>query len=180
MALTDSLTGLLNRRAFDDILDREMRRAHSNGSQLGLILADLDHFKEVNDRHGHNAGDEVLRNVSATLRQLTRPADSLARYGGEEFALLVRGTTSHELGEIAERLREAISRCSAVPDGLGITLSAGAALSLENESMSAFVERCDRALYASKHAGRNAVTLCTSTMQSGMSSTSREGLPGMM
>lgn len=164
MALTDGLTGLLNRRAFDDILIREMQRSKIADETVGLILLDLDHFKQLNDTYGHGVGDEALRVVSRILKQMTRPGDTLTRYGGEEFALLVRNAGLEETQAIAERLREAIEQCvapgDAVSAGLRLTASVGIAMVRQDEDPATFVERCDRALYASKQAGRNLVTIC--------------------
>jgi diguanylate cyclase (GGDEF)-like protein len=159
LALCDSLTGLLNRRAFDDILLREMERARVSGPALGLILIDLDRFKDVNDTLGHSAGDEVLRQVSAVLRRAVRPSDTLARYGGEEFVLLARGTDLDETHAIAERLRKSIQHCPGLPAGIWLTASVGVAMSRPGQSAAEFVDGCDRALYASKHAGRNRVSI---------------------
>lgn len=159
LALTDSLTGLLNRRAFDDILHREMQRSRRSGAVLGLILFDLDRFKQLNDTFGHGAGDEALRSISQVLKQAIRPADSLARYGGEEFVLLIRNAQLEETESIGERLREAIAQCAAASTRFRLTASVGIAMSLPNEHAAAFLDRCDRALYASKRSGRNQVTV---------------------
>jgi diguanylate cyclase (GGDEF)-like protein len=158
-ALCDSLTGLLNRRAFDDILHREIERTQRSGTPRGLILIDLDRFKEVNDTRGHNAGDEVLRQVSALLRQAVRPSDTLARYGGEEFVLLVRSARPDETEAIAERLRESIEQCAALPFNVWLTASVGVAMSYPGETAAELLDRCDSALYASKRAGRNRVSV---------------------
>ena len=157
MALIDSLTGLLNRRAFDSILQREMQTAQAAGFRLGLILLDLDRFKEINDTYGHSAGDEVLRRISAKLSQVTRTADSLARYGGEEFVLLVRNARLDEVQNLAERMRAVIQQSSAVPFDVPLTASLGIAVSEMHESASSLLDRCDHALYAAKRAGRNTV-----------------------
>ena len=157
-ARTDSLTGLLNRRAFDEILVREFERARFAGERLGIILLDLDRFKSINDTYGHAAGDEVLRRISGLLQQGTRPSDVLARYGGEEFVLLLRGAQLEEVRTIAERLRRSIEESLAGPSALQITTSLGMAIAEPEESAEDLIDRCDQALYASKRAGRNQVT----------------------
>lgn len=159
LALCDSLTGLLNRRAFDQILRREMERARLSGPPLGLILIDLDRFKQINDTLGHSAGDEVLRQVSAVLRQAVRPSDTLARYGGEEFVLLVRSAQLDELHIIAERLRQAIQQCAALPAGVWLSASIGVAISEPGQAAAELLDGCDTALYASKRSGRNRVSV---------------------
>ena len=106
-SLTDRLTGLYNYGTFVDYLHNEVTKVDRYGGELTLLMLDLDHFKQFNDRHGHEAGNELLRRVGATLRTLVRDADVAARYGGEEFAVLIRGDESHGY-ELAERLRRAV------------------------------------------------------------------------
>ncbi len=162
MALTDPLTRLLNRRAFEEVLGRQMERCRRSGATLGLILVDLDHFKEINDRHGHFVGDEVIRRVSGVLIRITRPLDALARYGGEEFAVLLPDVGEEQAEQIAERLRAEIEQLSQDAPDMKVTASIGAAIRRSAETPSEFLERCDEALYRSKRAGRNLVTISSS------------------
>ncbi|KAA6457256.1 GGDEF domain-containing protein [Acidobacteria bacterium AB60] len=158
-AETDGLTGLLNRRAFEEILTRELRRARVATTSLAILLTDIDRFKEVNDSLGHQAGDEVLRRVTRALRESLRPADVLSRFGGEEFAILLRDTNLGVAEEVAERLRLHVAGLTGLPSGLHITISIGVAANDVNERLEELVRRCDEALYRSKRAGRNLVTL---------------------
>ncbi|MGA7885309.1 MAG: GGDEF domain-containing protein [Acidobacteriaceae bacterium] len=161
LASTDGLTGLLNRRAFEEILDRELRRAGRAGSSLTLLLLDLDSFKQVNDSFGHHAGDEVIRRVSAALRRSLRPMDALARYGGEEFVMLLRDLPLVQAHALAERLRVEIASLAALPGNVSITASFGIDASRPEDSPEEILRRCDEALYRSKSRGRNRVTAWT-------------------
>ena len=158
MAQTDGLTGLLNRRAFEEILSRELRRTQAGGPPLAVLLLDIDFFKEVNDTHGHLAGDEVIRRVSETLRRRTRPADALARYGGEEFVMLLRECSVEHAEEIAERVRTEIASLRSLPGDLRITASIGIAGGWPHDTPDSLLARGDDALYGSKRNGRNLVT----------------------
>jgi diguanylate cyclase (GGDEF)-like protein len=158
-ANTDGLTGLLNRRAFDEILVRELNRARAGGRSLLVMMADIDFFKRVNDTLGHPAGDEVLRRLADTLHQTLRPADVLCRFGGEEFAILLRETQLRMAPEAAERLRAAVAALTDLPNGIRITISIGLAGSLPGETLNELMARCDQALYHSKREGRNRVSI---------------------
>ena len=154
LASTDSLTKIANRMTFQDTLEREMSRAAREGGDVTLLLLDIDHFKKLNDTRGHQAGDEVLRQVAATLRDQQRAYDTAARYGGEEFGLILPGVSASDAGAIAERVRHAIAE-----NGCGITASIGAAtFPQDGVTEDALVGAADEALYRSKHAGRNRVT----------------------
>jgi diguanylate cyclase (GGDEF)-like protein len=159
MAQTDSLTGLLNRRAFEEILRRELPRCERNGSQMGIMLIDLDYFKQVNDSLGHFAGDDVLRRISIVLRDGTRPSDVLARYGGEEFVVLLRGAGIDESRAAAERIRMQIANLSGLPGSVHLTASIGVAISKLRDTVTEFLSRSDEALYQSKRTGRNLVSV---------------------
>jgi diguanylate cyclase (GGDEF)-like protein len=163
-SLCDRLTGLYNYGTFVDYLHNEVTKTDRYGGQLTLLMLDLDHFKEFNDVHGHEAGNDLLRKVGAALRSLVREADVAARYGGEEFAVLIRGDESQGF-ELAERLRTSVEDLSVTVRGgrrayatvsVGVASYPGAA-STEKE----LIERADAALYASKHRGRNRVTIAT-------------------
>jgi diguanylate cyclase (GGDEF)-like protein len=159
MARTDELTVLLNRRGFDERLNRLLsadRRA--DGRPVALLLGDVDHFKQLNDRYGHSAGDAVLSSVGRTLRDAAREGDVVARIGGEEFAILTTATTPAEAVAVAERIRIAFSRLRD-PGGEPLTISFGVASTTEIPSPDPdkLLRAADRALYAAKEAGRNRV-----------------------
>jgi two-component system cell cycle response regulator len=156
MADTDGLTGLANRRSFEQALEREVARAGRTGEQLALVLLDIDHFKELNDDHGHQVGDRVLRATGAALRTASREFDTAARYGGEEFVVLLPGCGAAEGVAAAERLRGAIA--SAQVD-VTVTASAGVATLPHNALDAAgLVRAADQALYESKRRGRDVTT----------------------
>src|SRR5665647_3030087 len=161
-SLSDRLTGLYNYGTFVDYLHNEATKIDRYGGELTLIMLDLDHFKQFNDRHGHEPGNDVLRRVGATLRNAVRDADMAARYGGEEFAVLIRGDETHGY-ELAERLRRAIETTAVeVRDGGEVfcTVSAGVATyPVGAADETELVERADDALYESKRRGRNRVTI---------------------
>jgi diguanylate cyclase (GGDEF)-like protein len=162
MAEVDGLTGVCNRRHFQVLLMREIERARSGGHPLALLLADVDRFKEVNDRHGHPAGDAVLQHVARVLSRRLRRSDVVARYGGEEFAVLLPGTDGPAALALAEELRREIESAAApLPDPAGplrVTLSFGvASLPADAADEQGLVTAADKALYRAKHGGRNRV-----------------------
>jgi diguanylate cyclase (GGDEF)-like protein len=163
-SLSDRLTGLYNYGTFVDYLHNEVTKVDRYGGELSLIMLDLDHFKQFNDKHGHETGNELLRRLGATLRATVRDADMAARYGGEEFAVLIRGDESHGY-ELAERVRRAVEALSVdVRGGMQafVTVSAGVATyPVGAADETELVERADDALYASKRRGRNRVTIHT-------------------
>jgi diguanylate cyclase len=156
-ARTDSLTGLSNRRAFDDELVRCTTEVQVTGAPLSLILADIDRFKLLNDSHGHSVGDAVLRAVAALLRKSMRMGDLVARYGGEELAVVIMGSGVEEAALAAERFRKAVEQASFRFDGLSlnVSVSCGVAQALPKEHATCLVQRSDAALYSSKQNGRN-------------------------
>jgi diguanylate cyclase (GGDEF)-like protein len=163
LATRDQLTGLLNRREFERILREEKERSQRFGHTFGIILADLDHFKNVNDRHGHPAGDEVLRQVARRLAGNLRSVDRLTRIGGEEFAIVMPQTEKAVAAEHARRLCAAI-RAAPVPAGDGLllplTASFGVAVYPQDTANGCdLVAAADQALYAAKTEGRNRVVL---------------------
>ena len=161
LASRDALTGLLNRRSMLELLHLEQRRCLRGTSGMLLVVMDLDHFKLINDRYGHAAGDRALQCFADTVRHAIRSSDVLARWGGEEFVLLL---TNMELS-VAQTMLERVSRTlqnTAVPDAphqLRITVSCGLAQHVASESVEATLERADRALYEAKHLGRNRVVV---------------------
>ncbi len=153
LAATDGLTKIANRRTFEDNLEKEVARATRSSEHLSLVMIDIDHFKRLNDEHGHQAGDEVLRNVAAALTIECRDFDTPARYGGEEFAVILPGCGPDEAFEIAERLRIAVA---AAPSVVPITASAGVATYPGHAGdADTLVRASDDALYQSKRDGRN-------------------------
>ncbi|HEV7887495.1 MAG TPA: sensor domain-containing diguanylate cyclase [Acidimicrobiales bacterium] len=157
MATTDGLTGIANRRSFDIGLERELSRATRNNSPLAVILIDLDHFKVLNDTHGHQVGDEVLRLVGGSLADHCRDFDMAARYGGEEFAVILPGCSETEAVDAAERLRRVVSACDSPVE---VTASVGvASFPGHGATPGELVKAADDALYQSKRAGRDRVTV---------------------
>lgn len=152
-ARTDDLTGLPNRRAWDEELPRELARAARDARPVCVAMLDLDRFKRFNDHRGHQAGDRLLKQAASAWTSLLRTSDMLARYGGEEFSLLLQGCTIDDAQALVGRLR------AAMPDGE--TVSAGIACWDETETADDFVGRADRALYAAKRGGRNQLVTAT-------------------
>jgi diguanylate cyclase (GGDEF)-like protein len=162
LAITDSLTGLCNRRHFFALLGQEVNRSSRYGAPLSLIMLDVDHFKQVNDTYGHVVGDQVLQAITQTCRAQVRQTDTLGRYGGEEFVILLPETPLNHARQIAERICNDIARLPVtISDRLiNITVSIGVA-SLERgyASPEKLLNDADRALYLSKQAGRNRVSI---------------------
>jgi diguanylate cyclase (GGDEF)-like protein len=157
LARTDALTGLGSRRALDEALQRETARAQRRTEPLSLIMADLDHFKSINDRFGHGAGDQALVRAAAVLLAGLRPYDLAARYGGEEFVLLLPAETTEGALAVAERVRRQIAEIELPECPGGLTVSLGVATWAAGESPEEFVARADAALYVAKRSGRNRV-----------------------
>ncbi len=159
LATHDQLTGLLNRREFDRLLIEEVDRSRRFGRPFALVLGDIDHFKSVNDRHGHQAGDVVLREVAARLTGELRSVDRLARFGGEEMAMILMETDRATALETARRAGAALERSPiAAGDGVSLrtTMSFGVAVMPQDaDSAEALVAAADKALYAAKARGRN-------------------------
>ncbi len=163
LARVDPLTGAFNRRHFSEALESELARAGRQGTGTGLLAVDIDHFKVLNDLHGHAVGDEVLVHVAGRIADALRGYDTLARWGGEEFVVLLPGFSARDdLLSAGERVREAVEDTPAVIRGsrFPLTVSVGAASNDPRDADPAgLVERADRALYAAKNAGRNCVVL---------------------
>ena len=167
-ALSDSLTGLANRKNFEQTLTLFAKAAQDDDEPLSLMLLDIDHFKQFNDRHGHQTGDTVLQLVARTLSDNVKGQDLAARYGGEEFALLLPRTRADQAMKLGENILTLVGTRKLVKRSTGeelgrITISAGVAEYRIGEALSSFVQRADAALYNAKDAGRNRVLAATET-----------------
>lgn len=158
-ARTDALSGAYNRKAFDETLNFLLSGLKRGGEGFTLVLCDVDRFKWINDTHGHAAGDKMVSNVGALLQESVRSDDYVARYGGDEFAILLRMGDAAAAARIAHRIRTTIARqnYSVGPGGemVSVTLSMGLAVAIKSDTVETILERADRALYESKHQGRN-------------------------
>jgi len=157
LAIRDELTGLHNRRYMLEMLNSERSRAERSGQPWSICMVDLDHFKLVNDHHGHNVGDEVLASVAQVIREGLRDSDQVARWGGEEFLILFPSTDATEAKIVLERIRQALRNTGvsrSVPE-LKVTFSAGVAACQSGDSLPVSIDRADRALYVAKASGRN-------------------------
>lgn len=159
MALLDGLTQLPNRRYMEQMLLSRLSEFQRAELSFGILMMDLDHFKLVNDTHGHNVGDEVLRTVSRTLIEVSRPYDLVGRWGGEEFLALLPNIDRLNLFKVGERYRAMVerTRTECAQGDVCVTLSAGAASVRPGDSLESLVERADQQLYQAKEAGRNRV-----------------------
>jgi diguanylate cyclase len=162
-ATTDSLTGLLNRRAFDEIILKEINEAKEQGNSLCLIMADMDHFKRINDSFGHLIGDHVLRKGAEIIKSFIKGKDIAARYGGEEFVIILPDTPKQGAITVAEKLRLLFETTQWKRKGNGdrigsVTLSLGVASYIPGETADSFIERADKCLYDAKNRGRNRVS----------------------
>jgi two-component system, cell cycle response regulator len=168
LGLIDNLTGVNNRRFFEQRLKEETARVKRSQMSICCLFIDVDHFKQINDKHGHPVGDQVLRHVAHIIREQVRTIDIVARYGGEEFTVILLQTAENKAMEIAERIRDRLERQPYLKDnGEGISLTASIGIStllpedcLDDLKKSArlFVERADQALYHAKNSGRNKIT----------------------
>jgi diguanylate cyclase (GGDEF)-like protein len=155
-AYLDELTGALNRHGLRDLLTRQIRVPHLLGLPCALLLADLDHFKLVNDKYGHLEGDAVLREFVQLVQAQLRGTDRLVRWGGEEFLIVCPGTTAEQALVLAEAVRAAVA-AHRWADGKTLTVSCGVAALTEVDDFSAALARADAALYRAKQSGRNCV-----------------------
>jgi diguanylate cyclase (GGDEF)-like protein len=156
LALRDTLTGLGNRRYFDENLQKLLQLSARKQQPCALILLDLDNFKRTNDHYGHHAGDEVLLAVADAMRQTLRSSDSLFRFGGDEFAVLLNADDSANTDAVAQRIVKGIFSHH-ICQQFGISASAGFAIGQQNDSSHSLFQRADVALYAAKHGGKNQV-----------------------
>ena len=158
MASTDELTGLLNRREIMRILNLEIARAERHNTPLSLLMLDLDHFKQINDNHGHQAGDDILMNCAEQFRLASRNIDFIGRLGGEEFLIILPDTNRHDALQLAERCRRAIEQAfNATEIPLCCTVSIGAAQWSAGMTLQQLIKQADDALYKAKSSGRNCV-----------------------
>ncbi|UTF60962.1 GGDEF domain-containing protein [Gilvimarinus sp. DA14] len=158
MALIDPLTQVGNRAALDRALEREHQLLQRSGQPFALLMIDIDHFKQINDRYGHGVGDKIIASVASTIDEVSRGTDMTFRFGGEEFALILSATGAAGALITAERLRRAVEKVRLLHDGHSIcaTASIGVSACAEpGEAVSQLIERADAALYKAKRAGRN-------------------------
>jgi two-component system chemotaxis response regulator CheY len=159
LARTDELTGLHNRRSFNESVTLALSAARRHGRPLSIISIDLDHFKKVNDTFGHSVGDRVLTEFSNLLKELVRVEDIASRWGGEEFIILLPDTSREEAATLAERIRISFEKQSNCTAPLTVTASFGVAQLQNGENEDDLIRRVDNALYAAKHNGRNRVVI---------------------
>ncbi|MDC7222903.1 MAG: diguanylate cyclase [Spirochaetales bacterium] len=158
LSRTDGLTGLNNRAYLSQLIDREFHRFQRYGNPFSLIMLDVDHFKEVNDKFGHQRGDEVLMRIGQLFSENTRKSDAAGRWGGEEFLVLCPDTDREAAGVLAEKLRGSLESLE-FGEGLSVTASFGVAQIVAGSSVHSLLSEVDRKLYISKKLGRNRVTL---------------------
>ncbi|HWP83633.1 MAG TPA: GGDEF domain-containing protein, partial [Terriglobia bacterium] len=167
-AMRDPLTGLLNRAAILEALHRELERSSREEKPVGLVLADLDHFKKINDSFGHLAGDAVLREAARRMLAVVRPYDFIGRYGGEEFLIVFPGAGTADTLGLAERLRHCVRNGPLeLPEGpiaLSMSLGAGSFAGGSRREVSAAVRAVDEALYRAKRGGRNRTELAAESL----------------
>ena len=162
VASVDALTGLKNRYSYNLRIMEEIDRAKRYGTQLSLLLIDMDHFKRINDTYGHQAGDDVIRTVASTLQSIIRKVDALARWGGEEFVVLLPGIGLKDANTVAEKLREKVASVVHF-DKEVITVSIGVSSFTSQDTLESWFDRTDKALYHAKQEGRNRVCLSERT-----------------
>lgn len=173
-AAIDPLTRVFNRRAFFAAAEPLLQRAEYGKRPTSVLIMDLDHFKSINDNHGHSCGDKVLVSFAATARQTLRGQDLFTRFGGEEFVALLPDTPIGQAVEIAERVRQAVERSSAKGIGQGCTVSIGAAMAT-GETLDQLIAHADIALYQAKHQGRNRVVVFDTGMPGTLGGSSEPG-----
>jgi diguanylate cyclase (GGDEF)-like protein len=161
LATTDPLTGTLNRRHFMELMTREQRRAERYSAVYSVLMIDIDHFKRINDTHGHQIGDRAIQAMSNACQKALRPTDLLARYGGEEFIITLTHTDQPGAAKVAERLREAVAQIELATEqgALKFTVSIGVSTFFKRSLLEEIISRADQALYQAKTSGRNRVCL---------------------
>jgi diguanylate cyclase (GGDEF)-like protein len=158
-AFKDPLTGVNNRAGMADALEREIALAKRYGRSFSIAMLDIDHFKAINDRHGHDTGDKALQRVATIMAECLRGTDMIYRYGGEEFLILMDHTDEEGARQVAERIREAVERsvCDCSGKNLRLSVSLGVAALREGDTQKSLLKRADKALYKAKENGRNRV-----------------------
>lgn len=161
LAIEDSLTGLYNRRYADSRLAEELERSRRYNRPFSIAMADIDHFKRVNDTYSHQVGDEVLRQLAGLLRAAIRTVDVVTRYGGEEFVIIFPETTEGTAHAVCEKMRSSVERHNwhVIADGLAVTISIGVSGSNADDDVAGVMRAADDRLYQAKHAGRNRVAI---------------------
>ncbi|MBU1664433.1 MAG: diguanylate cyclase, partial [Gammaproteobacteria bacterium] len=159
LAKTDPLTELLNRRGMHERIEAEISRSRRAHSHIGLLLLDIDLFKEINDQHGHGKGDAALQAVAGLIHAMLRPYDSVARWGGDEFLVLTQASDAHDLDTLGERIRAAVADSGRIDGADGapvrLSISVGGYFAHSGEDLESMLQRADKALYAAKDAGRD-------------------------
>lgn len=158
-AVTDALTGLGNRHWMQDMFERELIRVRTDRGRLCLMMADVDRFKDINDKLGHIIGDRILAAIADAFREFLRPSDLIARFGGDEFAILLPGLSLAEATATAERLRESLVSYSDPSLPSGVTISIGLTEAAESDDLDCLLQRADAAMYDAKDQGRNRVAI---------------------
>ncbi|MCG8357800.1 MAG: diguanylate cyclase, partial [Kiloniellales bacterium] len=181
MAYTDALTGLYNRRYMNANLDRKIMEISDTAKPVSLVLFDIDHFKQINDLHGHAAGDEVLKAIASRITISVRDIDLVARYGGEEFVVIMPDTPAKIALRVAERLRQQVDNepfpVSGVDKPLSVTISLGVATTFDPmEEADSLLKRADEALYKAKNKGRNCVVSARESPRSYLEAAAAAGL----
>lgn len=161
LMLTDPLTGLANRRRLSDRLEEEILRFQRDGRPLCLVMADIDHFKRINDTYGHDVGDDVIRMIASSLQEEIRKVDLAARFGGEEFVVIMPDCVVDDAIKVAERVRSCVEATKSAPVEFAVTASFGVAeFRGVGDTAHALLKRADQALYVAKEGGRNRVEVC--------------------
>jgi diguanylate cyclase (GGDEF)-like protein len=159
LAYVDALTGLANRRYVEITLNARLEELQRYGWRFGVLFIDIDRFKDVNDRYGHDLGDQVLKMVGKTLQNSVRPFDVVSRWGGEEYVAVIANVEGEDLMTAANRSRMLVEQSSIPYDnGLRVTISLGATLARKDDTIDSLIRRSDRLMYRSKQTGRNLVT----------------------
>jgi len=158
LAMKDPLTGLCNRRSFNELLAAEKNRADRYGEMFGIIMLDIDHFKKVNDTYGHDTGDQTLVMLAEVIKNMVRENDTICRWGGEEFLLMAVNIDEAGLMLLAEKIREAVANI-VFPTAGQLTISLGTTIYEPKEMLAKLLKRADKALYLAKDAGRNCIKM---------------------
>jgi diguanylate cyclase (GGDEF)-like protein/PAS domain S-box-containing protein len=160
LALLDSLTGLANRRYLESLIRSRLDELHRNNWNFGILFADIDNFKSINDGLGHDVGDLVLQMVGRTMNAASRYSDTVGRWGGEEFVVIVANSDTAVLHEVGERFRTLVERSSLIqPKPISVTLSMGGAQALPDDTVESLLRRADKKLYLAKRNGKNCICI---------------------